>query len=1481
MSEKIPFLDMFPDCVSLQDSCGGLDKAEVLDVLIERESMTMQLHTWFARMPAPVERTNIEQLLAAQFRLRGVQIQAEYPAPEQKKEEKKAKARVLMGKPIPKRSDITPMNELTLESGNVTLEGEVFAVNSREIAKYGSAVLSFDMTDSTSSVRVSRFLRSDDDQSIVGMIHEGMWLRVQGKINYSKYDEDMVLEPRNIVQGEKVIRLDNAPQKRVELHLHTRYSALDAISDPADLVARAAYWGHPAIAVTDHGVAQAFPDMWKASKKYGVKIIYGEEGYLVNDVDGTLAVHGQSDLPLDAEFVAFDIETTGLHLDTNRMTEIGAVLFSGGEIKAEFDTFVDPHMPIPAEITRLTGITDADVAGAPDEAEAMRQFLDFAGGRPIIAHNADFDTGFMSAACRRAGIPFEPVYLDTLVLAQYLLPDLKHHKLDQVSNRLSLPDFNHHRACDDAMVVARIMDKFLPMLAAQGAKTIGDFNDLVRGGLKEKRRTHHISILVKNKTGLKNLYEIISRSYLKYFKRNPTIPKSLLMEYREGLIIGSACEAGEVFEAVLRGKSDTELRRIASFYDYLEIMPLANNHFLLDNGTVRSEESLRNLNRRIVQLGEELGKPVVATCDVHFLDPEQEIFRRILLAAKKFSDADKAMPLYYRTTEEMLDEFAYLGPEKAQEVVVTNTNAIADSVEVFELLPKDLYPPKIENSAQQLKDLVYGKMTAIYGENPPKLITDRVETELHDILSRGYDVIYMSAQKLVANSLEHGYLVGSRGSVGSSLVAYFSGITEVNSLPPHYVCPQCKYTDFDSGAGFGCGADMPDKVCPRCGAKLRKDGFDIPFETNTNAIADSVEVFELLPKDLYPPKIENSAQQLKDLVYGKMTAIYGENPPKLITDRVETELHDILSRGYDVIYMSAQKLVANSLEHGYLVGSRGSVGSSLVAYFSGITEVNSLPPHYVCPQCKYTDFDSGAGFGCGADMPDKVCPRCGAKLRKDGFDIPFETFLGFGGDKVPDIDLNFSGEYQAKAHKYTEELFGSDHVFRAGTIGTLAEKTAYGYVLKYLEERGKTLPKAEMNRLALGCVGVKRTTGQHPGGLVVIPQDKDVTDFCPVQHPADDPNSDIITTHFEYHCMEANLLKLDELGHDDPTMIRMLEDMTGVNAREIPLDDPDTMGIFCSAAPLGLTDDDPIVGKTGTIGIPEFGTGFTRQMLVDTQPKGFDILVRLSGFSHGTDVWLGNAKDLIMSGTATVNQTVGCRDDIMLYLISRGMDAKLSFKIMESVRKGKVKRGGFQDGWVETMQEHGVPEWYITSLSKIAYLFPKAHAVAYVMMAFRIAWFKVHEPLAFYSAYFYRRSQKDSFDADMMTRGLDYTRRKINELRNKPTLTAKEEDLLVTLEAVYEFNLRGFEFAPMSLYESDATKFLIRDGKLLPPFVAISGLGESAAWNLVACRADGREFVSVEELSAACPKVSQTHLEQLRAMGALGEMPDSSQMSLF
>ena len=1240
-----------------------------------------------------------------------------------------APSQTIYGKPF--HGNVTPMRELSQDSdvGRVIVEGRVFAVNHKELKKRNAWVVNFDMTDYTGSIRVNRFMEADQAKPLIDAIQKpGKWLRVQGFISFSRFENDIVLEPLAVQAAEAPVRVDTAPEKRVELHLHTTMSMMDALTKTGEAVATAARWGHRAIAITDHGVASSFPAALNASKNkvagtdQNIKILYGCEGYYVNDVDDRIAVHGTASLPLDGEFVAFDLETTGLSAQHDEITEIGAVILRDGQVVDTFQAFVNPGRSIPQKIVDLTGITDAMVADAPPISQVLPEFLAFCGGRVLCAHNADFDVGFLTAAAERLGLPFDPTYLDTLIFAQNLMPQLTNHKLDTVANALSLPDFNHHRASDDALTCGYLYLRFAKMLQERGLHDIQDINaDMLSLRAGSRITNRHILLFAKNQMGLRNLYRLISDSNLKYFKRTPRIPKSELIRFREGLIIGSACEAGELFQAIVAHKSHAELKRIASFYDFLEIQPLSNNRFMLAKGIAESDEELREFNRTVVRLGEELGKPVCATGDVHFLNPEDEIYRRILLATKGFEDCDRENPLYFRTTDEMLEEFSYLGPEKAYEVVVKNPNHIAD---------------------------------------------------------------------------------------------------------------------------------MCETVRP-------------------------------VPHNLFAPKIKNSVEDLKSLVYGKLHRLYGDNPPEIVTKRVETELGDIINCHYDVIYMSAQKLVQNSLEHGYLVGSRGSVGSSLVAYFSGITEVNSLPPHYVCPQCKYTDFDSGAGFGCGADMPDKVCPRCGAKLRKDGFDIPFETFLGFGGDKVPDIDLNFSGEYQAKAHKYTEELFGSDHVFRAGTIGTLAEKTAYGYVLKYLEERGKTLPKAEMNRLALGCVGVKRTTGQHPGGLVVIPQDKDVTDFCPVQHPADDPNSDIITTHFEYHCMEANLLKLDELGHDDPTMIRMLEDMTGVNAREIPLDDPDTMGIFCSAAPLGLTDDDPIVGKTGTIGIPEFGTGFTRQMLVDTQPKGFDILVRLSGFSHGTDVWLGNAKDLIMSGTATVNQTVGCRDDIMLYLISRGMDAKLSFKIMESVRKGKVKRGGFQDGWVETMEEHGVPEWYITSLSKIAYLFPKAHAVAYVMMAFRIAWFKVHEPLAFYSAYFYRRSQKDSFDADMMTRGLDYTRRKINELRNKPTLTAKEEDLLVTLEAVYEFNLRGFEFAPMSLYESDATKFLIRDGKLLPPFVAISGLGESAAWNLVACRADGREFVSVEELSAACPKVSQTHLEQLRAMGALGEMPDSSQMSLF
>ena len=1329
MADKIKFLTVFPCCADMASVCGGLEQAYLNGVTVDRDALTMQVDAHFSCMPAPAEVRMLEGRLQAEFGLKGVEIVAEYPLPEAPKAPGEAKKQtVLMGKAI--RSKPVRMDTLTLESGNVTVTGRVFATDSRELAKRQAAVLSFCITDGTNSVKCSKYLRDNDpERAVVDKVSDGMYLTVSGAVGYNRFDDDMVLEPRHIQTAEKPeTRQDTAAEKRVELHLHTTFSTLDALTNVEAAVKRAKAWGHKAIAVTDHGCAQAFPDAWHAGEKAGVKIIYGLEGYFINDVDEKLAVHGESDLPLDTEFVAFDIECTGLRSDRDRITEIGAVIFGPEGEGARFNTFVDPGMPIPSEIVRLTGITDEMVAGAPTEGEALRAFLDFCGDRPLVAHNADFDIGFLSAAAARCGVDFAPAYVDTLVLAQTLLPHLKRHKLDVVSNFLSLPEFNHHRASDDALVCGRIFAKFRETLREKGAEKLSDIERVlleVRGveGVR-RQQAKHIILLVKDKVGLKNLYKLISASYLEHFHRYPIIPKSLLMRHREGLLIGSACEAGEVFRAMVRRTSDAELKRLAAFYDYLEIQPVCNNRFLIDEGTAKDEDELREYNKHIARIAKEMGKMLVATGDVHFLDPEDEIFRHILLASRKFEDADRPLPIYFKTTDEMLAEFSYLGEQACYDAVVRNPNAIADMCENIELLPKN---------------------------------------------------------------------------------------------------------------------------------------------------------------HLFPPKIENSAQLLKDLCYEKMHALYGAQPPEIVQSRVDTELKTILEHEYDVIYMSAQKLVQDSLDHGYLVGSRGSVGSSIVAYMSGITEVNSLPPHYRCPSCRHSDFDNPTGAGCGADLPDKVCPVCGTPMEKDGFDIPFETFLGYpGNEKTPDIDLNFSGEYQARAHKYTETLFGPDHVFRAGTIGTLADKTAYGYVKKYLEERGKTVTKAEETRLALGCVGVKRTTGQHPGGLVVIPQNMDVTDFCPVQHPADDPESGIITTHFEYHCMEDNLLKLDELGHDDPTMIRMLEDLTGVNARKIPLDDPETKSIFRSPAPLGLPDDDPIIGKTGSIGIPEFGTGFTRQMLVDTQPDGFDILVRLSGFSHGTDVWLGNAQDLITSGTATVKQTVGCRDDIMLYLISMGMEPKMAFKTMEAVRKGKVKKGGFPDGVEERMHELGVPDWYIESCRKIAYLFPKAHAVAYVMMAFRIAWFKVHHPLAFYSAYFYRRSQKDSFDADCMIRGIDVVRKRIHDIQNSPDHSAKEDDLLTTLYAVYEFYLRGFDFAPISFAESDALKFLpVGDKQLRPPFVSVSGLGETAANDLAAARARGGGFVSLEDVSAACPKVSQTHIDMLRALGAFGDMPETSQMSLF
>ena len=1328
MAQRIPFFELFEGFAPPIGLRVLLTDARVTDVTVEQESRTMALALTVLQEITDSERTLLEQLLADRFALNGVRIsltQGGFPKQEPRPSNAGCGARkessagkIIMGREI--KGHPMPMSELNPKAGNVVVEGKVFKCEFRELRQPGMWLALIEMTDYEGSVIVRKRMLEKDVAPLRDRVSTGMWLRVAGTMELTYDGHDMQLNPRDVTEITHEPRMDTAEVKRVELHLHTRMSNMDALTDTGSVVKLAAKWGMPAIAITDHGVAQSFPDAWHAGEGK-IKILYGCEGYFVNNIDDRIAIHGHQDIGFSDEIVCFDIETTGLKVAQEAITEIGAVRLRNGEIVETFQTFVDPERRLTPEIIGLTGIMDDMLRGAPKLKDALTAFLAFAGGAPLAAHNAEFDISFIRAGCRKCSIPFEPTYIDTLILAQNLLPGLGKYKLDIVAEHLQLPQFNHHRASDDAVPVAQMLTKFFPMLEERGVTRLQQINNemlkLRPLGSKSNRFPKHIILLAKNKAGLKNLYQLISLSNLKYFKRVPIIPKSELIAHREGLIIGSACEAGELFRAVADHKDWEELKRIASFYDYLEIQPICNNRFMLREGAARSEEELRDFNRTIVRLGEELGKRVVATGDVHFQEPEDEVYRHILLASKKFPDANAPLPIYFRTTDEMLREFEYLGKEKAYEVVVTNTRAIADQIENIELLPK-------------------GK--------------------------------------------------------------------------------------------------------------------------------------------LFPPRLENSREDLNRLVWDKVHELYGDEPPKLIKDRLDIELGGILGK-YDVVYMSAQKLVQRSLECGYLVGSRGSVGSSLVAYMSGITEVNSLPPHYRCPKCRHSEFITDGSYGCGADMPDKNCPECGTKYVKDGFDIPFETFLGFGGGKVPDIDLNFSGEYQARAHRHAIEMFGETQVFRAGTIGTLAEKTAFGFVKKYLEENGIQSGAAEIDRLTAGFVGVRRTTGQHPGGLVVVPDDLEIEDFCPVQHPADAEDSDTITTHFEYHCMEDNLLKLDMLGHDDPTMIRMLEDLTGVNARTIPLDDPDTMSIFTSSKVLGFENDD-LLGPTGAVAIPEFNTRFTRQMLIDTQPKDFNTLVRLSGFSHGTDVWLGNARELIVSGTASVLETVGCRDDIMLYLISMGLDPKMSFKIMEAVRKGKVKKGGFQDGWVEAMQEHDVPEWYIESLAKIGYLFPKAHAVAYVMMAFRIAWFKVHEPLAFYATFFTVRAK--AFDAEYCCAGLDAVKRKIREIENNKDASAVEQDLMTTLEVCYEFYRRGFHFDTIDIYRSDATKFTVTEGGLLPPFISVHGLGEAAALDTVEKRR-GKEFISVEEFSMCCNKLSKTHIEQLRALGAFAGMADTSQLTLF
>ena len=1334
MAQMIPFFHMFADLLPPPELRRKLEGAVLTGAVLDREHCSIELRLNTREVLSTAELDDLKHMIAVTYGFTAVGIQAccEPPAPaaeesgkaaqagtkEAKKEHKPTK--ILLGGKI--RGKSVAMKDLTLKMGTVVVTGKVFSSECYETRRPGLWCLAFELTDYTNSLSVRKYLQAKEVEPLKNAIQPGMWLCVQGRMEQTRDGKDIQMNPVNICTAEHAERQDNAPVKRVELHLHTRMSNMDALTDTKSVVKEAIRWGHPAIAITDHGVAQSFPDAWKAAGDK-IKVLYGMEGYFLNNLDDRVAVHGTGDCPLNGEFVCFDIETTGLKVSREAITEIGAVVLRNGEVCEKFQTFVNPGRPLTPEIIGLTGITDEMLKDAPQPKEALQAFLDFTAGRPLAAHNAEFDIGFIREGCRKADLPFEPTYVDSLILAQNLLPDLGKYKLDIVAEALDLPAFHHHRASDDAATVAYMLIPFWEKLKKKGISTLqavnGEMETLRPRGGKSNRFPKHIVLIARNRTGLKNLYQLISASNLTYFKRVPIIPKSELNRHREGLLVGSACEAGEVFRAIVDHKDWDEIKRIASYYDYLEVQPLCNNRFMLRDGTVRSEEELRDFNRAVVRLGEELHKPVCATGDVHFQEPEDEVYRHILLASKKFPDADAPLPLYFKTTEEMLEEFSYLGEEKAFEIVVTNPQAIADQVEVIELLPK-------------------GK--------------------------------------------------------------------------------------------------------------------------------------------LFPPRLQNSREDLFNLVWNRAHELYGENPPQIVTDRINIELDSILNRGYDVIYMSAQKLVQRSLENGYLVGSRGSVGSSLVAYMSGITEVNALPPHYRCPHCKHTEFILDHSYGCGVDMPDKICPECGTPYAKEGFDIPFETFLGFGGDKVPDIDLNFSGEYQARAHRHAVEMFGKTQVFRAGTIGTLAEKTAYGFVKKYLEENGIVAGRAEENRLTQGCVGVRRTTGQHPGGLVVVPDDMDMEDFCPVQHPADSEDTETITTHFEYHCMEDNLLKLDMLGHDDPTMVRMMEDLTGVNAREIPLDDKDTMSLFTSSRALGF-ENDPVLGPTGACAIPEFGTRFVRGMLLDTMPTKFSTLVRLSGFSHGTDVWLGNAQEIITSGTGSVDEAIGCRDDIMLYLMEKGLEPKRAFKFMEAVRKGAIHKGKpWPEGIEDEMRTHGVPEWYIESCRKIQYLFPKAHAVAYVTMAFRIAWFKVHRPLAFYATYFTIRAK--AFDAEYCCAGLDAVRKKIHEIESNKDATAVEQDMMVTLEVCYEFYLRGFHFEPISIYESDATKFKVVENGLLPPFTSVHGLGEAVALDTVEKR-KGKQFISIEEFSICCNKLSKTHMEQLKALGAFAGMEETSQITLF
>ena len=1239
--------------------------------------------------------------------------------------------------------EAVPIEEIIGDMGEVVIRGKIIRYDSREI-KNEKTILMFDVTDFTDTMTIKMFARNDQVKEITAEMKAGAFVKLKGVTMIDRFDNELTI---GSIAGIKKIpdfttsRSDTSVQKRVELHCHTKMSDMDGVSEAKDIVKRAYKWGHPAIAITDHGVVQSFPDanhvwedLWKAEKAKRIeagdpnpdkqdffKVIYGMEAYLVDDLKEI--VTGDEGQDLNADFVVFDIETTGFSPVNNKIIEIGAVKIQQGEITDRFSVFVNPGVPIPFEIEKLTSINDSMVMDAPPIEVILPQFLDFCQDAVLVAHNANFDMSFIMENAKRQGLSRKFTFVDTLGIARVLLTHQAKHTLDAVAKTLSISLENHHRAVDDAECTAHIFLKFSAMLRERGADTLSRINALGESSpdIIKKLTSYHAIILAENNIGRENLYRLVSASHLQYFNRHPRVPKSLLLKYREGLILGSACEAGELYRALLDGKAEEEIARIVNFYDYLEIQPLGNNHFMIDSPkvpAVNSEEDIMDFNRRIVALGEEFNKPVVATCDVHFLDPEDEVYRRIIMAGKGFDDADNQAPLYLRTTEEMLKEFEYLGSDKAREVVITNTNRIADRIDVMSPVRPDKCPPVIPDSDKTLTEICYNKAHELYGEELPAIVKDRLDKELHSIISNGFAVMYIIAQKLVWKSVEDGYLVGSRGSVGSSLVAFMAGITEVNSLSAHYRCPNCHYYDFDS------------------------------------------------------PEVKA---------------------------------------------------------------------------FAG---------------------------NAGCDMPDKICPVCGKPLVKDGFDIPFETFLGFKGDKEPDIDLNFSGEYQSKAHKYTEVIFGAGQTYRAGTVGTLADKTAYGYVKNYYEERGKRKRSCEINRIVLGCTGVRRSTGQHPGGIIVLPVGEDINSFTPVQHPANDMTTDIVTTHFDYHSIDHNLLKLDILGHDDPTMIRMLQDLTGIDPTTIPLDDPGVMSLFQNTSALRITPDDIDGCPVGSLGIPEFGTDFVIQMLLDTKPKCFSDLIRISGLGHGTDVWLGNAQTLILEGTADISHCICCRDDIMIYLINKGVDSALSFTIMESVRKGK----GLKPEFEAAMKEKDVPDWYIASCKKIKYMFPKAHAAAYVMMAWRIAYCKINYPLAYYAAFFSIRAK--AFSYELMCQGMQHLKNVMADYKKREdTLSQKEQASLKDMKIVLEMYARGYDFIPIDIFSAKSRSFQIVDGKLMPSLNSIDGLGEAAADAIVEAAKDG-PFLSKDDFRQRT-KVSKTIVELMDSLNLLGKLPESNQISLF